>query len=115
MKDGVYYMVFKSSLEAFGEGVLVICCGEVNGGDIGFVYQGILDSPMMTLNVIRHHDDIPSALGMERNYQLVMHYHAEQDGEYEMHGHVKGHPELTIEAHVRFLVPLVHANTECVA
>lgn len=106
MKDGVYYMVFKSHLESFGEGVLVVCCGTVNGGDIGFVYQGKLDSAEMTLNVIRHHDDIPSALGMEGNYELLMHLCGEQDGEYEMHGHVMGEPELTIEAHVRFLAPL---------
>ncbi|EEQ0795920.1 hypothetical protein HC086_000928 [Salmonella enterica subsp. enterica] len=45
MKDGVYHVAFNSNRGSVGEGILVLCCGLVNGGDIGFVYQGKLAHP----------------------------------------------------------------------
>lgn len=106
MKDGVYHVAFSSAEGAIGEGVLVICCGLINGGDVGFVYQGKLNRPQMTLQITRHHDDIPSVLGMENDYELVMQYTHESEGEYVLHGYAKERPLLTIEAYARFLVPL---------
>ncbi|EEC7142005.1 hypothetical protein AAK12_001121 [Salmonella enterica subsp. enterica] len=35
MKDGVYHVAFNSNRGSVGEGILVLCCGLVNGGDIG--------------------------------------------------------------------------------
>ncbi|EBY2882285.1 nucleoside transporter [Salmonella enterica subsp. enterica serovar Java] len=107
MKDGVYHVTFKSGLDAIGEGILVICCGMINGGDVGFVYQGKLARPEMTLHITRHHDDIPSVLGMEDDYELVMLYSQEGEGEYLLHGYAKEYPTLTIEACAQFIVPLL--------
>ncbi|ENA0198869.1 nucleoside transporter [Salmonella enterica] len=107
MKDGVYYVIFKSSAGAFGEGVLVVQQGCVNGGDVGFVYQGRLMRPEMTLHIKRHHEDIPSVLGMESDYELVMRYEKEREGEYRLQGYAKDSPVLTIEGHAGFLAPLL--------
>lgn len=107
MKDGVYHVAFNSKSGATGEGVLVVCCGTINGGDIGFVYQGILDRPEMTLRITRYQDDIPSVLGMENDYELVMHYSHERGGQYMLHGYAMAYPQLTIEACATYLVPLL--------
>ncbi|HAU6732981.1 TPA: nucleoside transporter [Salmonella enterica subsp. enterica serovar Elisabethville] len=100
-------MAFSSNKGAVGEGILVVCCGVINGGDIGFVYQGKLARPEMTLRITRFHDDIPSVLGMESDYELVMQYSYETDGQYMLHGYARGYPLLTIEACASFLVPLL--------
>lgn len=82
MKDGIYHVAFNNNKGAVGEGIIVVCCGVINGGDVGFVYQGKLERPEMSLKVTRYHDDIPSVLGMESNYELVMQYLDEIDEQY---------------------------------
>lgn len=110
MKDGVYHVAFNSKSGAVGEGVLVVCCGVINGGDIGFIYQGKLDRPEMTLRITRYQDDIPSVLGMENDYELVMQYSHEREGQYMLHGYAMAYPQLKIEAYATFLVPLFKSN-----
>ncbi|EBH9039123.1 TPA: nucleoside transporter [Salmonella enterica] len=110
MKNGVYHVAFNSKSGAIEEGVLVVCCGVINGGDIGFVYQGQLDRPEMILRITRYQDDIPSVLGMENDYELVMRYSNENEGQYMLHGYVMACPQLTIEACATFLVPLLKSK-----
>ncbi|MBU5388664.1 GrlR family regulatory protein [Citrobacter cronae] len=108
MKDGVYHVAFTSNQGAVGEGILVLCCGLINGGDIGFIYQGKLSRPEMTLRITRYYDDIPSVLGIDNDYELemVIQNSNETDGQYILHGFAREYPQLTIEAHARFLVPV---------
>lgn len=70
MKEGIYNVVFESHDASFGEGILVVSQGTVNGGDIGFIYQGKLQRPVMTLRVRQYQPDILSVLGMEESIRL---------------------------------------------
>ncbi|HGB4966282.1 TPA: GrlR family regulatory protein [Salmonella enterica subsp. enterica serovar Mississippi] len=72
MKDGIYRVVFESSLPSFGEGIVVISDGKVHGGDIGFVCRGRLARPVMELSISQYDNELPSVLGMEGNYDLVL-------------------------------------------
>ncbi len=39
MKDGIYFVVFRSNQRDFGNGTVVVKNNAVNGGDFGFTYQ----------------------------------------------------------------------------
>lgn len=107
MKDGVYHVAFSSNKGAVGEGVLVVSCGLINGGDIGFVYQGKLSRPQLILRITRYLDDIPSVMGIEHDYELIMEYSDETEGQYMLRGYARGYPQSTIEACASYLVPLL--------
>ncbi|EHI6581318.1 nucleoside transporter, partial [Salmonella enterica] len=51
MKEGIYTVVFESSQQSVGEGVVVINNGRVHGGDIAFTIRGIMKRPVMELEV----------------------------------------------------------------
>ena len=109
MKDGIYNVVFESHDASFGEGILVVSQGTVNGGDIGFIYQGKLQRPVMELRVRQYQTDILSVLGMEGEYTLEMRYEeeVEHEGHYRLSGRVSGMPEKQITAYVSFLADVV--------
>ncbi|RDA61917.1 nucleoside transporter [Hafnia paralvei] len=109
MKEGVYNVVFESHDESFGEGILVVSHGTVNGGDIGFIYQGKLQRPVMTLKVRQYQPDILSVVGIEGEYTLEMRYEEEQEhkGHYCLSGTVIGMPEKKITAYAFFLADVV--------
>ncbi|ATQ01231.1 nucleoside transporter [Salmonella enterica] len=107
MKEGIYTVVFESSQQSVGEGVVVINNGRVHGGDIAFTIRGIMKRPVMELEVHYYNRDIPSVLGMEEDYWLEMSYHEVGEGHYDFSGHVKGHPERTLNAYAVFMTPLL--------
>lgn len=107
MKEGIYTVVFESSQQSVGEGVVVVSHGKVHGGDIAFTIRGIMQRPVMELEVHYYNRDVPSVLGMEEDYWLEMRYSEAGDGRYDFSGHVKGNPERTLKAHAMFLTPLL--------
>ncbi|EBD6143778.1 nucleoside transporter [Salmonella enterica] len=107
MKEGIYTVVFESSQQSVGEGVVVINNGRVHGGDMAFTIRGIMKRPVMELEVHYYNRDIPSALGMEEDYWLEMSYREAGEGRYVFSGHVKGHPERMLKACAVFLTPLL--------
>ncbi|EDM4122679.1 nucleoside transporter [Salmonella enterica subsp. enterica serovar Newport] len=107
MKEGIYTVVFESSQQSVGEGVVVINNGRVHGGDIDFTIRGIMKRPVMELEVHYYNRDIPSVLGMEEDYWLEMSYREAGEGSYVFSGHVKGHPERMLKACAVFLTPLL--------
>lgn len=42
MTDGIYEVNFRSSIQDFGSGLIVIKSGAVNGGDAHFLYRGTI-------------------------------------------------------------------------
>ncbi|EDS8108331.1 nucleoside transporter [Salmonella enterica] len=90
MKEGIYTVVFESSQQSVGEGVVVINNGRVHGGDIAFTIRGIMKRPVMELD-----------------YWLEMSYREAGEGSYVFSGHVKGHPERMLKACAVFMTPLL--------
>ncbi|EIS4725755.1 nucleoside transporter [Salmonella enterica] len=90
MKEGIYTVVFESSQQSVGEGVVVINNGRVHGGDMAFTIRGIMKRPVM-----------------EEDYWLEMSYREAGEGRYVFSGHVKGHPERMLKACAVFLTPLL--------
>ncbi|HGA7339247.1 TPA: GrlR family regulatory protein [Salmonella enterica subsp. enterica serovar Saintpaul] len=107
MKDGIYRVVFESSLPSFGEGIVVISDGKVHGGDIGFVCRGRLARPVMELSISQYDNELPSVLGMEGNYDLVLKYEKTGDNEYYFTGYVKGDESRVITANAVFITGLL--------
>ncbi|WP_228711922.1 GrlR family regulatory protein [Acinetobacter sp. FDAARGOS_541] len=50
MRDGIYFVKFKSTIQDFGEGTVVVKDGVVNGGDYGFTYRGRVENNLLKLN-----------------------------------------------------------------
>ncbi|EBE6791077.1 nucleoside transporter [Salmonella enterica] len=107
MKDGIYTVVFESSQQSMGEGVVVVSNGRLHGGDIAFTIRGVMKRPVMELEVHYYNREIPSVLGMEEDYWLEMSYCDAGKGRYDFSGHVKGHPERMLKACAVFLTPLL--------
>lgn len=57
MKEGIYTVVFESSQQSVGEGVVVINNGRVHGGDMAFTIRGIMKRPVMELEVHYYNRD----------------------------------------------------------
>ncbi|EAB7495975.1 nucleoside transporter [Salmonella enterica] len=107
MKNGIYHVIFESNLSSFGEGIVVVSDGKVHGGDIGFTCRGYLKRHVMELSVSQYNCEIPSALGVEGDYQLSLQYEKISEEKYYFTGHVKGDKEKQITASAVFLVELL--------
>ncbi len=107
VKEGIYTVVFESSQQSVGEGVVVVNDGKVHGGDIAFTVRGGMNRPVMGLDMLYYNREIPSVLGMENDYWLEMCYCESGEGRYDLCGHVKGHPERKLRAHAVFPTPLM--------
>ena len=60
MKDGIYFVVFRSNQRDFGNGTVVVKNNAVNGGDFGFTYQGKIDGSQLILRVSQHDLNVTS-------------------------------------------------------
>ncbi|EAA7989082.1 nucleoside transporter [Salmonella enterica subsp. enterica] len=107
MKEGIYTVVFESSQQSVGEGMVVVSNGRVHGGDIACTIRGVMKRPVMVLEVHYYNREIPSVLGMEEDYWLELSYCEAGEGRYDLCGHVKGHPERKLKVCAVFLTPLL--------
>lgn len=107
MKEGIYTVVFESSQQSVGEGVVVVNNDRLHGGDIAFTIRGVMKRSVMELEVHYYNREIPSVLGMLEDYWLEMSYCGAGEGYYDFTGHVKGYPEKQLKAHAVFLTPLL--------
>ncbi|EAV6566468.1 nucleoside transporter [Salmonella enterica] len=107
MKEGIYTVVFESSLQSVGEGITVVSDGKIHGGDIAFTCRGRVTPPVVELEVNHYNTEIPSTLGMKGGYVLEMRYREVEEGEYHFSGHVKGYPDRRLNARAQWLSPLL--------
>jgi hypothetical protein len=106
MKDGIYSVVFESSQQSVGEGIVVVSHNTIHGADIACTIRGKMKRPVMELEVHYYNRDIPSTLGMEEDYTLELVYREAGEGHYHFTGHVRGLPDRKLSAHAIFLTPL---------
>lgn len=106
MKDGIYFVVFKSNIQDFGDGTVVVRDGVVNGGDYGFSYQGKINNNSLKLNAKQHDKDVVSVFGDITSYELVLDIKPTDNG-YDLVGKTDLVPGVVIQVEAKFIGDLL--------
>lgn len=106
MKDGIYFVVFRSNQQDFGNGTVVVKNDTVNGGDFGFTYQGKVEGNQMVLRVFQHDPNTTSVFPGAKNFELSLTLH-ESGRDYQLNGGVVGMPEMKISIGAKFIGDLI--------
>lgn len=76
MKPGIYHVRFRSSLGAYGEGLVVFKDGTLNGGDPGYVYSGTyeLAGEQVTgrLRIKKWNQGVTSVFGLLAPFEIAL-------------------------------------------
>jgi len=108
MKSGLYHVSFKAGNQSFGDGIVTIKDGVVNGGDDGYVYTGplIIAGQQLSgqLHVHRWNASRQSIFGPLPSFDLTLAGSAnDATGTFSVAGSVTGQPNMTITITGRFL------------
>lgn len=106
MKDGIYFVKFKSNIQDFGEGTVIVKNGVVNGGDYGFSYQGKVDNNQLKLSAKQHDKNVESVFGNITSYEIDLKINPSNNG-YELIGKTDLAPGVVIQAHAKFIGDLL--------
>lgn len=88
MKDGIYLLTFKSQDKDFGSGILVVDDSVVNGGDITYSYNGIIEENRLVLSLNKYNVNIHSLFGDFGSLKLNLSFQENNQG-YILHGNVE--------------------------
>lgn len=102
MKDGIYFVVFRSNQQDVGNGTVVVKNGSVNGGDYGFMYQGQIDGDQLNLHVTQHDPQADSVFAGIKNFGLTLSL-AESGHGYSLNGSIVGMPTAKISINAKFI------------
>ena len=98
MSDGIFEVSFRSSIQDFGGGLIVIKDGSVNGGDAHFLYRGTFTESggiaKATIKVDKWKAGNISVVKID-NFQIEF-TGSIANGLLNLSGHVSGQPTLTI-------------------
>lgn len=101
MANGIFHVDFRASTGEYGDGLVVVKDGSVNGGDPHYLYQGIVPTESGSFEshftIGKWRDGNTNVVGID-NYTLLatgrINYEA---GTLELKGSVIGAPQLTIQ------------------
>ncbi|MCP9270371.1 negative regulator GrlR [Xenorhabdus sp. XENO-1] len=106
MKDGIYFVSFRSNVQDFGNGAVVVRNNVINGGDYVCTYRGRLTHNSITLTVEQHNKEGISVFGNISKFNLLLSVQETSIG-YSLNGIVEGMPELKIETQAKFIGDLI--------
>ncbi|ECY3258057.1 negative regulator GrlR [Salmonella enterica subsp. enterica serovar Alachua] len=106
MKNGIYFVVFSSNENDFGNGTVVVQNGVVNGGDFGFTYQGKVDGDHLNLHVYQHDPRVTAVFHGVSDFNLALTVHEQPQG-YTLSGSVVGMPSTQIAIRAKFIGELL--------
>ena len=106
MKNGIYYVVFSSNQQDFGNGTVVVKDGVVNGGDFGFTYQGKVEGSNLNLHVFQHDPNVTAVFQGVKKFNLALSVN-EIAGGYHLNGSVVGMPAAQITIRAKFIGDLL--------
>lgn len=107
MKDGIYFVTFKSNLHEYGEATLVVRNGVVNGGNYVCSYSGKVTNNILNLSVKKHTQNTRHVFGDEEQYRLL--FVIKEDGDdYFMLGEMLDDPDKSIEANAKFIGDILY-------
>ncbi len=111
MASGIFHVEFRASTGDFGDGLVVVKDGAVNGGDPHYLYQGEVPTQSgefeSRFTVRKYRDGNVNVVGID-NYILLARGRVDYEGgTIELRGAVEGHPQLTIQLGGRKIQPVV--------
>ena len=106
MKDGIYFVVFRSGQNEVGNGTVVVRDSAVNGGDFGFTYQGRVEEGRLNLHVSRHNQAAQNVIPGLNDYVMEMSVRDIGDGYY-LEGSIAGVPGANLAVQAKFIGNLV--------
>ncbi|MBE8614476.1 negative regulator GrlR [Morganella morganii] len=102
MKDGIYFVKFRSNLQDFGDGTVIVKNNIINGGDFAYLYRGTVSDSKITLTVERHDRTATSVFGDVDKFNLILNV-AESGNNYVLTGHVEGMQQMQISISAKFI------------
>ncbi|RAZ01318.1 negative regulator GrlR [Enterobacter cloacae] len=106
MKDGIYFVVFRSGQNDVGSGTVVVRDNAVNGGDFGFTYQGRIQDGRLNLHVSRHNQAAQNVIAGLNDYVMELTVRDIGDGYY-LEGNIAGVPGASLAVQAKFIGNLV--------
>lgn len=110
MIDGIYNVHFSSSTQDFGDGLVAVSDGSVNGGDHGYLYLGKVTSGNDGLSgkllIKRWNPSVTSVFGNMPQFELALSGIQNTDRSFQVSGNVAGQPNLQIKISGLFLSEL---------
>lgn len=106
MKNGIYYVVFRSNNQDSGTGTVVVKDNKVNGGDYGFTYKGMIDGNKVTLHVSQHDRSVISVFGGVSAFNLDLAIN-EVGNNYVLQGTIVGMPSSVIQIQAKFIGDII--------
>lgn len=106
MKDGIYFVVFRSGQNDAGNGTVVVRDGAVNGGDFGFTYQGRVQDGRLNLHVSRHNPNAQNVIAGLNDYDMELAIRDIGDGYY-LEGAIAGVPGANLAVQAKHIGNLV--------
>lgn len=106
MKDGIYFVVFKSAQNDVGNGTVVVKGNTVNGGDFGFTYRGVIEGGELDLHVMQHNRQAQCVIPGVHEYKARF-VIQEIAGGYQLEGSIPEIPNAHLAVHAKFIGDLV--------
>lgn len=106
MRDGIYFVQFTSDGRNFDAGIVVVRDNTVNGGDVGFTYQGRIQDGRLNLGVSRHNPSVQNIIEGVNNYVMVLSV-KESSGNYVLEGRIADVPGANLIVHAKFIGGLI--------
>ena len=102
MKDGIYFVRFRSNAQYFGNGTVVVKSNTVNGGDFAYLYKGNINGSQVVLAIERHDKTATSVFGDIDKFNLILNI-AESGKDYVLNGHIEGMQQMQISIDAKFI------------
>lgn len=97
---GLYLVQFVANNQSFGEGLVSIVDGMINGGDLSYLYQGRFDfygnEIQATIEVTHYHGPANSVFGQLKTFSLKLSGNIISEG-FEVNGGIPDMPNLSIK------------------
>lgn len=106
MKDGIYFVVFKSGQNEVGNGTVVVKNDAVNGGDFGFTYRGKIDNGRLNLHVAQHDPRAQNVIPGLNEYTMNLDVRETAAG-YSLQGNIEGVPQASLAVQAKFIGDLI--------
>ena len=106
MKNGIYFVTFRSNLLEYGESIVVIRNGVVNGGNYICTYHGKVVANTIELLVVKHDRSKLDAFGSLDKYRLLLVIKEDGDG-YFLLGEMLEDPINKVEVNLKFIGQLL--------